>query len=87
MSLHTVKQSKLQTCFLQKLDTVKEGISLELVLNIYICHLGQLEAKICPRNDTFLDPRLQSSKHSDRSLEQQNTQALGWFLIPETIAV
>ena len=26
--------------FLQKLDTVKEGILLELVLNFYICHLG-----------------------------------------------
>ena len=31
--------------FLQKLDTVKEDILLELVLNIYICHLGRLEAK------------------------------------------
>ena len=64
--------------FLQKLDAVKEGILLELVLNIfYICHL---EAKICPRNDTFTDPRLQRSKHSnnsDRSLEQQDMQMLG----------
>ena len=31
--------------FIQKLDTVKEDILLELVLNIYICHLGQLEEK------------------------------------------
>ena len=66
--------------FLQKLDTVKEGILLQLVLNIYICHLGQIEAKICPRSDTFSDPRLQRSKHSnnsDRSLEQQDMQKLG----------
>ena len=66
--------------FLRKLDTVKEGILLELVLKIYIlCHLGQIEAKICPRNDTFSDPRLQRSKHgnnSDRSLEQQDMQML-----------
>ena len=66
--------------FLQKLDTFKEGISLELVLNIYICHLGQLEENICPWNDTFSDPKLQRSKHgnnSDKSLEQQDMQALG----------
>ena len=44
-------EPKLQTLFiLQELDTVKEGILLELVLNVYICHLGQLEEKICPRN-------------------------------------
>ena len=71
--------------FLQKLDTVKEGILLELLfLNIYICHMGQLEEKICPRNDTFSDPRLQ---RCDRSLEQQDMQALGWFLITKTIVV
>ena len=67
MSLHTVK---LWTCFfffLQKLDTVKEGILLELVLNIYICHLGQLEAKICPPNDTSSDPRFQRSKHGNNN--------------------
>ena len=65
--------------FLQKRDTVKEGILLELVLNIYICHLGRLEEKIRPQNDTFSDPKLQKSKHgnnSDRSLEQQDIQAL-----------
>ena len=49
--------------YLQKLDTFKEGILLELVLNIYMCHLGQLEAKICPCNNIFLDPRFQRSKH------------------------
>ena len=66
--------------FLQKLDTVKEGILLKLVLNFYICHLGRLEAKVCPPNDTFSDLRLQRSKHdnnSDRSSEQQDMQALG----------
>ena len=76
--MKTTKTSDL--FFLQKLDTVKEGILLELVLNIYICHLGQIEAKICPRNDTFTDPKLQRSKHSnnsDRSLEQQDMQMLG----------
>ena len=46
--------------------------------------------KICPRNDTFSDPRLQRSKHgnnSDRALEQRDMQALGQFSIPETIVV
>ena len=63
---------------------------LELVLNIYICHLGQLETKIYLQTDTFSDPRLQRSKHgnnSDRSSEQQAMRALGQFLIPETIVV
>ena len=76
--------------FLQKLDTVNEGILLELVLNIYTCHLGQLKEQNCPWNDAFSDLRLQRSKHgnnSDRSLAQQDMQALGWFLIPETIVV
>ena len=52
--------------------------------------LGPTRGKNCPRNDTFSDPRFQRSKHgnnSDRSLEQQDMQALGWFLIPETIVV
>ena len=65
---------------LQKRDTVREGILLQLVLNIYVCHLGHLEANIYSRTDTFSDPRLQRSKrgnNSNRSSEQQDMQALG----------
>ena len=59
-------------------------------LNFRLCHLGQLKEKNCYCNDTFSDPRLQRSKYgnnSERSLEQQDMQVLGWFLIPETIVV
>ena len=41
-----------------------------------------IEAKICPWNDTFLDPRLQRSRHSnnsDRSLEQQDMHGVGSY--------
>ena len=46
-----------------------------------------IEAKIYSRTDIFLDPRLQRSMHDDRSSEQQDMQALGYFLIPQTIVV
>ena len=74
--------------FYKKLDTVKEGILLELVLNI--TWANQRKKFVLGMHDTFLDPRLQRSKHSnnsDRSLEQQDMQTLGWFLIPKTIVV
>ena len=46
-----------------------------------------VEAKIYSQTDTFLDPRLQRSKHSSnyaRSSEQQDILGLGYFSIPET---
>ena len=65
---------------LHKLDTVRDCILLQLVLNIYICHLGQLEVKIYSQTDPFSDPRLQRCKcsnNSDRSSEQKDMQVLG----------
>ena len=67
--------------FLQKLDTVNKGIYfVRTGFERLYMPLGPTRGKSCPRNDTFSDPRLQRSKHgnnSDRSLEQQDMQALG----------
>ena len=49
--------------------------------------LGPTRGKTCPWNDTFSNPRSKHGNNSDRSLEQQDMQALGWFLNTKTIVV
>ena len=78
MSLHGYSENNLNfrpESLLQKLDTVKEGILLELVLNIR--HLGLLEEKFVLRMTHSRIPDFKDLSTVTTVIEQQGMQALG----------